>query len=98
MKRLALIAALSFVVLPAVAQDSPRIYAPDGTYLGKLNANRYDPESVSNPYGTYGSKTRPTASTIHMAPMAASIPPAECATCTPTNGKGRRLALAPHSR
>ena len=61
MKRLALIAALSFVVLPAVAQDSPRIYAPDGTYLGKLNANRYDPESVSNPYGTYGSKYSPNS-------------------------------------
>jgi hypothetical protein len=32
-----------------------RIYAQDGTYLGRLNSNRYDPESVSNPYGTYGS-------------------------------------------
>src|SRR5215208_5939478 len=32
-----------------------RIYAQDGAYLGRLNANRYDPESVSNPYGTYGS-------------------------------------------
>jgi hypothetical protein len=32
-----------------------KIYAQDGTYLGRLNSNRYDPESVSNPYGTYGS-------------------------------------------
>jgi hypothetical protein len=31
------------------------IYAQDGTYLGRLNSNRYDPESVANPYGTYGS-------------------------------------------
>jgi hypothetical protein len=35
--------------------DGGRIYAADGTYLGRLNANRYDPESVSNPYGRYGS-------------------------------------------
>jgi hypothetical protein len=30
-------------------------YAADGTYLGKLNANGYDPESIVNPYGQYGS-------------------------------------------
>lgn len=36
------------------ATDAPRIYAQDGTYLGKLSSNRYDPESVSNPYGRYG--------------------------------------------
>lgn len=32
-----------------------RIYANDGTYLGRLNSNPYDPESVANPYGPYGS-------------------------------------------
>ena len=37
------------------AADGPRLYASDGTYLGRLNANRYDPESVSNPYGRFGS-------------------------------------------
>ncbi|MGI6295071.1 MAG: hypothetical protein ACOX3G_03205 [Armatimonadota bacterium] len=36
--------------------DAPKIYAEDGTYLGKLSANKYDPESISNPYGPYGSK------------------------------------------
>lgn len=36
------------------ATDAPRIYASDGTYLGKLSSNRYDPESISNPYGRYG--------------------------------------------
>ena len=35
--------------------DGGRIYAPDGTYLGRLNSNPYDPESVANPYGRYGS-------------------------------------------
>jgi hypothetical protein len=37
------------------ATDGLRIYGNDGTYLGRLNANRCDPESVANPYGQYGS-------------------------------------------
>lgn len=37
----------------------PRLYARDGSYLGRLNANRYDPESVNNPYGVYGSRYSP---------------------------------------
>ena len=60
MKRLALIAALSAVALPAAAQ-SPRLYAPDGTFLGNLNSNQFDPNSVSNPYGPYGSKFSPNS-------------------------------------
>lgn len=40
-------------------QNSPQIYAPDGKYLGNLNSNRYDPNSVSNPYGQYGSRYSP---------------------------------------
>lgn len=35
--------------------SGPQIYGRDGQYLGRLNANRYDPESVANPYGIYGS-------------------------------------------
>src|SRR5262245_65231446 len=35
--------------------EAPRIYADDGTYLGRLSANKYDSESVSNEYGRYGS-------------------------------------------
>ncbi len=37
------------------ALNTPKIYAQDGTYLGKLSSNPYDPESISNPYGRYGS-------------------------------------------
>ena len=40
---------------PALAQ-SPEIYGQDGRYLGNLNNNRYDPNSVANPYGRYGSR------------------------------------------
>jgi hypothetical protein len=41
---------------------STQVYADNlvdpktGKYLGKLNANRYDADSVSNPYGRYGSR------------------------------------------
>ena len=45
---------------PAMAQ-SPRIYAPDGTYLGNLNSNQFDPNSVSNPFGQYGSQFSPNS-------------------------------------
>jgi len=30
--------------------------ASAGEYLGNLNNNKYDPNSISNPYGQYGSK------------------------------------------
>ena len=33
------------------ATDAPKLYDEEGNYRGKLSANRYDPESVSNPYG-----------------------------------------------
>lgn len=31
------------------------LIANDGQYLGKLTLNRYDAESISNDYGSYGS-------------------------------------------
>ena len=53
-----LLAALA--AFPAAAQ-SPQIYAPDGTYLGNLNTNQFDPNSVSNPFGPYGSRFSPNS-------------------------------------
>lgn len=38
-----------------------RVVAADGQYLGRLNSNQYDPESVSNPYGKYGAPYSPTS-------------------------------------
>lgn len=32
------------------------IYANDGKYLGNTSSNRYDANSINNPYGQYGSK------------------------------------------
>lgn len=43
----------------ALGQSSPYIVSPDGKYLGNLSANQYDPNSVSNPYGQYGSPYSP---------------------------------------
>ena len=31
-------------------------FGQDGKYLGNLSANRYDPDSINNPYGVYGSR------------------------------------------
>jgi hypothetical protein len=37
------------------AGTAPVVVGQDGHYLGRLNNNPYDPNSVSNPYGRYGS-------------------------------------------
>ncbi len=33
----------------------PALYSQEGRYLGRLSANPYDSESISNPYSQYGS-------------------------------------------
>lgn len=53
---------LIFVLMTSVAfAESPKIYSPDGKYLGNLNNNQFDPNSVSNPYGQYGSPFSPNS-------------------------------------
>lgn len=39
--------------------DSPQLYDSQGQFRGNLNSNRYDPDSVANPYGRYGSPYSP---------------------------------------
>ena len=39
--------------------NPPKIYSLSGTYLGELSQNRYRPDSISNPYGRYGSRYSP---------------------------------------
>lgn len=39
--------------------NSPKIYAPDGKFLGNLNNNEFDQNSVANPFGRYGSEFSP---------------------------------------
>ena len=57
--------ALALLATPAAAIDfrdghnSPHLVGPDGRYLGNLNGNPYDPNSVANPFGRYGSEFSP---------------------------------------
>src|SRR5258707_1960156 len=41
--------------------NSPKLYDSQGAYRGNLNANPYDPNSVANPYGQYGSPYSPNS-------------------------------------
>lgn len=52
------IIAVALVVLTtqAMAQTPYLVDRQTGKYLGNLSANRYDPNSVNNPYGRYGSR------------------------------------------
>lgn len=54
MKTTALIILLATSV--TALADAPKIYSQDGKYLGNLSANQFDPDSVNNPYGQYGSE------------------------------------------
>lgn len=54
------ILAICLIVLSGIAfADPPSIYSGDGKYLGDLSSDKYAPNSVSNPYGQYGSKYSP---------------------------------------
>lgn len=58
MKRLICLTLL-FCANTAIA-DSPILVDPStGKYLGNLNSNQYDPNSVSNQFGRYGSQYSP---------------------------------------
>ncbi|WP_205245723.1 hypothetical protein [Devosia naphthalenivorans] len=39
--------------------QKPIIVSPDGTYLGEFSSDQYAPDSISNPYGRYGSEYSP---------------------------------------
>ena len=61
MKTIAFAAAAMLLAAGTASAQSPQIYAPDGTYLGNLNNNQFDQNSVSNPFGQYGSKFSPNS-------------------------------------
>ena len=35
---------------------APKLYDQNGVYLGKLSANKFDPDSITNEFGRYGNK------------------------------------------
>jgi len=45
----------SLISLYAISLSELRIIASDGTFLGTLNENEYDTNSIYNKYGKYGS-------------------------------------------
>jgi hypothetical protein len=47
---------LTCLLAAPVAAQTPYLVSPDGTYLGNLSSNRFDPNSVNNPHGRYGSR------------------------------------------
>lgn len=53
--------ALLVSAVPGFVQAEPPHLADrqTGKYLGNLSANQYDPNSVNNPYGRYGSQYSP---------------------------------------
>ena len=39
--------------------NAPKLYDSQGNYRGKLSSNPFDPDSISNSFGRYGSKFSP---------------------------------------
>lgn len=51
-----ILALLAVFISPIAQADPPHLRdRQTGKYLGNLSANPYDPDSVNNPYGRYGS-------------------------------------------
>ncbi|MDP3497936.1 MAG: hypothetical protein Q8R84_09810 [Candidatus Nitrotoga sp.] len=60
MNKITLVSLVFSLLTVSAVQAAPEIYDPaTGKYLGNLNSNQYDANSVSNPYGQYGSKYSP---------------------------------------
>jgi len=57
---IAVLLTLIYIAFTKPAHAAPEIYdSVTGEYLGNLSSNQYDPNSVSNPYGRYGSEYSP---------------------------------------
>lgn len=57
----AVLLAISVIAMNALNAQTPYIVSPNGQYLGNLSANRFDPNSVSNKFGIYGSPYSPVS-------------------------------------
>lgn len=67
--------AVLLILVSAADAQTPIIVAPDGTYLGNLNSNPNDPNSVSNPYGVYGNKFSPKSINNRFGPYGSPYSP-----------------------
>lgn len=68
---------------------SPKMYDSQGGYHGNLNANPFDPNSVANPYGRYGSPYSPDSV---LNPYGAGSPYRQD---SPTNPYGQGMRVYP---
>jgi hypothetical protein len=58
MRKILIITLIAFS-MTALAQTPILVDPQSGKYLGNYSANQYDPNSISNPYGKYGSRYSP---------------------------------------
>ena len=57
---IAVLLTLVYIAFTRPVHAAPEIYdSVTGQYLGNLSANKFDENSVSNPYGRYGSEYSP---------------------------------------
>lgn len=78
------------------ATEAPAIVTPDGKYLGKFSANRYDPDSVSNPFGRYGSPFSPDSINNPFGPYGSPFSPSSARNpYAPATPGPARLAAPP---
>lgn len=56
MKKIIAAVVLLWAAMPIMAESPHLVDGRTGKYLGRLSADRYDPDSTSNPYGRYGSR------------------------------------------
>lgn len=58
MKKLFSVCAISSIIslAPTIAMAQTEIRAQDNTFLGDINSDRYDPNSICNRFGVYGSQ------------------------------------------
>jgi len=41
------------------ATNPPKLYAPNGKYLGNLSKSRFEPDAIANPFGRYWNRFSP---------------------------------------
>jgi hypothetical protein len=59
LKYLFMLATLGMIMTSSMTSAVELRDPETGKFLGNLSSNQYDPDSVSNPYGQYGSKYSP---------------------------------------
>jgi len=70
------------------SSDSPQLYDSQGGFHGDLNSNPFDPDSVSNPFGQYGSQFSPDSINNQFSPAGSPF-----GADSPNNSFGQGMAV-----